>query len=59
MAGVGGASVCEAIGASSMFRLIRRDVSLTRMLSTLDLIDLSWEEKEVLWKRNWSWLCCE
>ncbi len=28
---------CEAIGASSMLRLIRRAVALARMLSTLEL----------------------
>ena len=31
---------CDAIGASSMLRLIRRVVALVRMLPTLDL---SWE----------------
>ena len=38
--------LCEAIGVvSSMLRLVRRVVSLTRMLSTLDLI---WEKKGTL-----------
>jgi hypothetical protein len=32
--------VCEAIGAPSMLRLIRRAVALARMFPTLDL---SWE----------------
>ena len=43
MSGRSGRGECvrEATGVSSMFRLIRRDVTLTRILSTLDLIDLS------------------
>ena len=43
----------EVLGASSMLRLICRDVSLVRMLPTLDL---SWEKKTERWNRNWSWL---
>jgi hypothetical protein len=45
----------EAIGASSMLRLIRRVVAFARMLPTLDL---TWEYKAARRKRNWSWLCC-
>jgi hypothetical protein len=37
-----------------MFRLIRRAASLARMLPTLDL---SWEQKAALRKRNRSSLC--
>ena len=36
-------SVGDTLGASSMLRLIRRTVTLTRKLTTLDLI---WEYEE-------------
>ncbi len=51
-------SVCvrEVIGVSSMLRLIRRDMILTRMLSTLDLTELGVENNVRWWKRNQSWL---